>query len=76
MCKQIGRNFFRTIFYRLLTRVICADSFDTLGLNVIVFLFNFFSALATKFKRGRFLKRQQCQDAAEEGESGITRWDY
>lgn len=31
------------------------------------------SALATKFKRGRFLKRQQCQDAAEESEGGITR---
>jgi len=33
------------------------------------------SALTTKFKRGRFLQRQQCQEAAEEAESSgpVTR---
>lgn len=30
------------------------------------------SALTTKFKRGRFLKRQQCQESAEE-EAGVTK---
>ena len=35
--------------------------------------FNFYSALTTKFKRGRFLKRQQCQESAEDAETGITK---
>ncbi len=35
-----------------------------------------FRALSTKFKRGRFLKRQQCQEATEDTESssgGVTK---